>query len=388
MQVNNLLKLVYMKKILLTACIGMMVSLVPVSVHAIAAIWDNEGGNNLWHDPVNWGLNGVPGNNVAPGIADTAIFRAPPTSPAGTITLTNDAACLRIRQQAGAAARIITIDPGEMVNRTMTIAGGAELFDFNTANSSFTFDGTANGNGAKLLVQINSAPGTVINGAGSLIFNCDVSGAGGFVLNAGSSGGGKLILNGVNSYTGVTTVNAGTLLVNGSTAAASAVTVAGGALGGTGTIGAAATISGGTLAPGQSAGTLTFGSDLTLGATSVLSYELLGTDMTVGGNVNDLAVVGGNLTLDGTLNIIELLADSFQSANVGDKWRLFDYTGVLTDNGLDVGSMPPNLTYAIDTGTANQVNLVVTAVPEPSTVVLGLLGGLGLLLVLQRRRSA
>ena len=72
------------------------------------------------------------------------------------------------------------------------------------------------------------------------------------------SGTGKLVPGGANTYTGPTTVNAGTLLIYGSTAPASAVTVAAGAaLGGNGTIGGSVSIAAnGTLAPGASIGTL------------------------------------------------------------------------------------------------------------------------------------
>jgi len=205
-------------------------------------------------------------------------------------------------------------------------------------------------------------------------------------------GVGKWILGNNNTYTGDTTVNDGTLLVNGSTAAGSQVNVTGGTLGGTGTIGGPTTIQNGAgLAPGASAGTLAFGGDLTLNSASVLSFELDGTDTTVGSSVNDLITVGGTLTLDGILNVSEIGADSFLSANLGDKWRLFDYTTGLTDNGLALGIVPAlsaGLQLEIDTSSGNQVNLLVTAIPEPSALVLGLLGGVGLLIVFRRHRAA
>ncbi len=203
------------------------------------------------------------------------------------------------------------------------------------------------------------------------------------------TGTGKWILGGANLYTGATTVSDGTLLVNGSIAAGSTVNVTGGTLGGTGTIGGDTTIqNGATLAPGTSAGTLNLNANLTLNDTSILDYELLGTDQTVGGGINDLAIVGGTLTLDGVLNISEIVAGSFLSANAGDTWRLFDYTVGLTDNGLALNSLPTladGLGFAIDTGTFGQVNLIISVVPEPSTFALGLLGGFGLLAVVRRR---
>lgn len=206
------------------------------------------------------------------------------------------------------------------------------------------------------------------------------------------TGSGSLVLTGVNTYVGDTLVNGGTLLVNGSLAANTYLSVASGAtLGGTGTVGSHTTIQdGGMLAPGASAGTLTISGALTLAPSAVLSFELNGNDTTVGGGVNDLVVVAGPLTLDGILNVTEIGAGSFLSANGGDTWRLFNYSDSInfTDNGLSLGSMPtlqPGLYFAIDTSTPNQVNLIV--VPEPSSIVL-LLGGVAALTLAQRRRFA
>jgi len=83
------------------------------------------------------------------------------------------------------------------------------------------------------------------------------------------------------------------------------------------------------------------------------------------------------------------VAGNFLLANGGDKWRLINYTGTLTDNGLTLGSLPaladPSYSLALDTGTAGQISLVV--VPEPHTAVL-LLGGLALLSRIASRRRA
>ncbi len=80
-----------------------------------------------------------------------------------------------------------------------------------------------------------------------------------------------------NTYTGNTTVNGGTLLVNGSTASASTVTVnSGAALGGLGFIDGAVTVNaGGSLSPGDSSlGTLAIGNILTLNAASTVVMEI------------------------------------------------------------------------------------------------------------------
>ena len=143
-----------------------------------------------------------------------------------------------------------------------------------------------------------------------------------------------------------------------------------------------------TISPGVSgsAGTLSFASDLGLDSGSVLSYGLNGTNTTAGGGVNDLSVVTGNLTLDGTLNVSEISAGSFLSATQGSTWQLLTYTGTLTDNTLSLGSTPAlsaGLTLAVDTSTPNQVNLIV--VPEPVTTAAAVLG-VGFIVMSRMRR--
>ena len=75
-------------------------------------------------------------------------------------------------------------------------------------------------------------------------------------------------------FTGNTTVNAGTLAVNGSIASSALTTVnAGGTLGGNGTVGNT-TINGGTLSPGNSIGTLTVQGNLVLTAAASYMVEV------------------------------------------------------------------------------------------------------------------
>ena len=68
------------------------------------------------------------------------------------------------------------------------------------------------------------------------------------------------------------------------------------------------------------------------------------------------------------------------------RYDLIDYTGSLTNNTLDLGTLPSGYNYAIDTSIAGQVDLVVTdAVPEPSAWV-ALLGGCAFLACVLRHR--
>jgi fibronectin-binding autotransporter adhesin len=170
------------------------------------------------------------------------------------------------------------------------------------------------------------------------------------------AGCGRLTLTGANTYTGTTTVWGGTLAVDGSLASASAVTVTRGALGGTGTAGGTVTVeAGGALAPGNGVGTLATGA-LTLNPGAILDYEMGST-----GNA-DRVNVTGNLTLDGVLNVTDL-------AGFGaGQYTLITYTGTLTNNGLDVGTIPDDgLVYTVKTNTPGSVIL---SAAGPGSVIL------------------
>jgi fibronectin-binding autotransporter adhesin len=193
------------------------------------------------------------------------------------------------------------------------------------------------------------------------------------------------------SYTGATVVSEGVLNVNGSIATSSSLTVSAGAtVSGAGTLPASVTFAAGAVfAPGNSPGTVTTTGNVSFASTSVLEYDFLGTNTAVGGPDNDLLTGVINLTLDGVLNVTENTAGSFLSASLGDRWRIINYTGTLTDNGLTIGGTMPALSgsnmFAVDTSIAGQVNLVVVAVPETSSAALI---GLTTLVTLRRRRRA
>ncbi|MGF6456526.1 subtilase-type serine protease [Pseudomonas frederiksbergensis] len=105
------------------------------------------------------------------------------------------------------------------------------------------------------------------------------------------SGAGRLMLTGDNTYRGPTTVNGGLLAVNGSLT--SAVTVNdSGTLGGNGRIAALTTHSGGTVAPGNSIGTLHVSGDVTFAAGSTYAVELSPTR-------SDQIIAGGTATISG-----------------------------------------------------------------------------------------
>jgi fibronectin-binding autotransporter adhesin len=188
--------------------------------------------------------------------------------------------------------------------------------------------------------------------------------------------GGSLIVDGALTNAALTLgVNSGGTLVFGSagTLAGQVNVNAGGTLGGSGVINGPVNVVGGTIAPGTSPGTLTINNALTFDENSFLSFELNGQNTAIGGGINDLINSVTNLTLDGTLNINETSLNSFSTAVDNSSWRLINYSGALTNNGLILGSIPTlplGSSFVIDTSTLGQVNLVLTAVPEPGSVAL------------------
>ncbi|KQZ73892.1 hypothetical protein ASE06_16385 [Sphingopyxis sp. Root214] len=306
---------------------------------------------------------------------------------AGTLQISSDA-------NLGAAAGPLSFNNGILRTtanitsaRAATLAGaGTMLTD---AGTSFTLGGvvsgagglTKSGTGTLILTGTNGyAGGTTISGGtlslgnggttgsilgnvtnnGSLVFDrSDNNGFGGFVSGTGSltqRGSGIVTLTANNSYTGATNVTAGTLLINGNQSGATGLTsvAAGAALGGSGIIGGNVNVAnGGILAPGNSPGTLTINGDLSLASGSILNFEFGQADV-AGGPLNDLVNVGGNLVLDGTINVSESAGGTFG----GGIYRMFNYGGALTDNGLTLGVLPVGSSVTVQTSVAGQVNLI------------------------------
>ncbi len=210
-----------------------------------------------------------------------------------------------------------------------------------------------------------------INHSDDLLLGNTIAGTGAVQQN----GTGKTTLSAFSAYTGATLVNSGTLLVTGSIGASTVSVNSAGTLGGTGVTGAVNVV-GGTIAPGVGIGTLSTGA-LSLNSLSTVKFELAVAG-TVGSGINDLLSIGGNLTLDGTLQVTEM--PGFTEGT----YRLANYTGILTNNvlGLETSFLTAHPGSSIDTSIANQVNLVV--VPEPASLA-SLLAGLGVLFLRRKR---
>ncbi|HXP35134.1 MAG TPA: autotransporter domain-containing protein [Chthoniobacterales bacterium] len=122
------------------------------------------------------------------------------------------------------------------------------------------------------------------------------SGTGGFF----KFGTGTIILTNANTYTGITNVNVGSLIINGST---TSDTFVDGLLGGTGTIFANVS-NGGIVSPGDSGpGTFHITGTYIQSSTGTLRIEIGGLAQ---GTQSDLLAVGGSASLNGTLQLIRI----------------------------------------------------------------------------------
>ncbi|MPZ38508.1 MAG: hypothetical protein GEU95_10635, partial [Rhizobiales bacterium] len=226
---------------------------------------------------------------------------------------------------------------------TLTLTGNNTYSGGTTINTGTLQIGNG-GTSGSIIGDVANNGVLAFNRANNLSYGGTISGTGTLT----KSGAGILTLTGANTYSGATTVQAGTLMVNG-TVGGAVIVAAGGTLGGFGAVAGVTTVaSGGTLV-GRQGEVLNFGSDLTLSSGSNVNVSL-GRPETTG-----LFNVAGNLTLDGQLNVTDLGGFS-----VG-VYRLFDYGGSLTDNGLAIGTVPHGVDrddVTVQTAVANQVNLI------------------------------
>lgn len=210
---------------------------------------------------------------------------------------------------------------------TFTI-GGQNTSGINTYANPIILGWTPNRGKSVSLV---AATGGEVDFTGNILRNGTDTTAGvtiGDLANAGT-----IRLAGANTYVGPTMIRAGKLLLDGSLSSASAVTVAGGILGGTGTINGPVTVqSAGILAPGGSVGTLTINNNVTL-----LGNLLIEVNKSLPQS-NDLVVVSGVLTNAGTgvLTITNL----GPALVAGDTFKLFS-RALLNGGALTISPAKP-----------------------------------------------
>lgn len=208
----------------------------------------------------------------------------------------------------------------------------------------------------------------------------------------GNNNGGKVEQNGTgttvftlaNDYNGSTTINAGTLLINGNNSASTGAVIvnSSGTLGGTGMVGGAIDLNAsGAVAPGASIGTLN-GTSLTWDSDDLLAgmvFELSSVD-----NTSDLLDLSGSLAKGSGSSFLF----DFTGGLAGQTYTLVQFGStdfVATDFGIASGI---DGTFDI---VGNSLQFTATAtniVPEPQSILLAACGLLGLIgLTALRRRQ-
>jgi fibronectin-binding autotransporter adhesin len=346
------------------------------------------------------GVSVTSGSNFVFYRSDDIVFSAPISGEgnvvnagSGMVTLTGDSTVSGLLGiSTGAAIRVGDGGTSGSVSNVSRVNNNGELIfdrsDTITMAAPITGSGSLEqaGSGTLVLTGISTYRGgtTITDGTvqigdggitGSIVGNVAISASGtldfnrdgllvmtGVISGDGSvtqDGPGTTVLTGSNTYNGPTNVQSGSLYVNGDmSGSGSDFTIQGGALlGGTGTIGTGTVTVDGTLSPGDTGvapGTLTMDGDLVLNSDAVLAYNF-GQANVVGGAYNDLTVVKGDLTLDGSIKVSLTEGGKF---DVG-VYRVINYDGSLTDNGLDIAApLPDGADLHVQTAIAHQVNLV------------------------------
>lgn len=300
-------------------------------------------------------------------------------------------------------ATLLYTGTGSTTNRSMMIdysgtidASGSGALKFNNASGVLSTNTGAAANTSRTitLTGTNAGDNTMALRIGN------PTGSGSPVTSLAKSGSGQwIITGGTNTYSGGTTISAGTLLVNntsGSGLGSGAVTVNGGTFGGTGAFAGAITVgSGANLHSGGIESIETLGSGaLTMNNNSTFGYEI-NSSVTVSVGA-DLQKVTGSLNLVGTVTLtLNDLATTPVAFAQGTKFTLVNYTGVwnggfFTVNGntvadgdlFTVGLNTWIIDYDALTGGSNfsgefasDSNFVnITAVPEPGTLALFCIG--------------
>jgi autotransporter-associated beta strand protein len=316
------------------------------------------------------------GNNTFTGpltiTGGTVSVNAINSTPTANQPLGNSSAAITLGSSNSGAALEYTGNTAATLNRQVTIGGAG--------------GGTIRSTAALLTLGTGGTTSGVSGGGNPVTFDAnggDISVAG-VISGTGTTltkiGGNNLTLSGANSYTGDTTISAGTLTVTGSIHSASTVGIAGGTLAGNGSVLGNANLSGGSIAMGSggniagtlgvtggnwngqgsvtcpviaSSGTFTIGSSGNLTATSGLNVT--------GGAI---AAAGGGSTITGSVNYTSPASSTFagQIAGAGSTLTLNNPAATLTltgtntytgDTNISAGTLAVNGTLNAAAGAVN-----------------------------------
>ena len=256
---------------------------------------------------------------------------------------------------AGSTVRLDSFAPnvpglGTTANQIATtsnvlVNGALDLSGINQAINGLTGGGT---------IQLDDANGAAVGGAS--VFTVNNGNFGGSIFDNGKGGqlvknsAGTLVLTGFSPYVGNTTINAGTLQVDGFIGSKNTIVNIGGALTGLGTLGGNV-INGGIVSPGHSPGTLTVKGNYTQTPAGTLIIEVAGTDAAQ----HDLLAVGGAANLNGGLRLIQLGGFKLK---VGDKIIFLTAAGGVNGKFASVSNPFSSTGTIVTTGVVYHSNYV------------------------------
>jgi autotransporter-associated beta strand protein len=232
---------------------------------------------------------------------------------------------------------------GSQYVQSTAAAGNTQIIAAPAAPLTFSGAWTLAGAGTNSTLSLTAGSTVTISG--------QISGAGNYVL----AGSGTNILSAVEAYTGTTTISGGVLKLGVAGALASSSSVI---------------LNGGILDLGGVNHIMT-GTTLGLTASSIIDFE-------AGGSSAQFANSSGLTWAPGTVLDLENWNPSIDTLEFGT-----DSTGLTTAQLVEIEFNGAGL------GTAgiNSVGDIVVATPEPSSILLGLVGGVGVLWSVRRRKA-
>ncbi|GAA5482249.1 autotransporter outer membrane beta-barrel domain-containing protein [Haloferula sargassicola] len=295
----------------------------------------------------------------------------------GALTLSNTAelraGVVRVGLNAGATGTT-RLNGGTL--RTHQISGLNREGTAGAGSSNVYFNGTqivASGNDSGFITALDTAEiqagGLKVDSNGFDLSSDQVfTGTGDLV----KSGAGSLSLNGDSNFAGTVLVSAGSLYVNGALGGTTSTNVMGDAvIGGNGILAGIISVSG-TVSPGNSVGV--FGAT----AMTIDSGGMYLVEIDANG-INDRLNITNSLTIDGMIQIY-----LNYSPSSGDSFDIADFGSFSGTPDFDFTQAPLNPGQSWDTSQFASSG-VISVVPEPRVLMLGVLGSLGLLA--RRRRG-